>query len=106
MKDLDSSSILEAAVADEIERLKKLPASLLQVLGRNGVTNLIRVGEQSFEIKAWSVPVTSGIGSFVVLVGVLESESIGSTHLRGFLANADQSYTVLPEDVLRSYDQP
>ena len=106
MKDLDPSSDLEAAVADELERLKKLPASLLRVLGRDGVTSLMRVGAQSFEIKAWSVPVTSGTGSFVVLVGTLESGSPGSTHLRGFLVNADQTYADLPENVLRSYDEP
>ena len=106
MKDLDPSSDLEAAVADELGRLKKLPPSLLSVLGRAGVGSLVRVGAQSYEIKAWSVPVTAGTGSFVVLVGALEPGSLGSTHLRGFLVKADQTYADLPESVLRSYDEP
>jgi hypothetical protein len=104
MKDPDLYTDLDAAIADELHRLKKLPASLLRVLSRDGVTGLIRVREQSYEAKAWSVPVSEVAGSFVVLVGAFEPGSPGPTHLRGFLVRADQTYTDLTERELRSYD--
>lgn len=95
---------LDAAIADELDRLKKLPGSLLRVLSRDGVTSVIRVRAQSYEVKAWSVPVSVATGSFVVLVGAFEPDSPGATHLRGFLVKADQTYADLTERELRSYD--
>jgi len=106
MKDSDLSDALEAAVADEFERLKKLPASLLRVLGHDGVTQILSVGSHSYEIKAWSEPVAAVPDSFVVFVDALEPGSSGSTHLRGFLVKPGQPYTDLPESLLRSYDEP
>jgi hypothetical protein len=106
MKDSDLSDALEVAVADEFERLKKLPASLLRVLGHEGVTQILKVGAHSYEIKAWSKPVAEVPDSFVVLAGALERSSSGSTHLRGFLVKPGQPYTDLPESLLRSYDEP
>ena len=104
MKDSGLFTDLDAAIADELDRLKKLPVSLLQVLSRDGVTGLIQVRAQSYEIKAWSVPVSAAAGSFVVLVGAFEPGSPGPTHLRGFVVKADQTYADLTERELRSYD--
>ena len=104
MKDSGLFTDLDAAIADELDRLKKLPVSLLQVLSRDGVTSVIRVRAQSYELKAWSVPVPVTAGSFVVLVGAFEPGSPGPTHLRGFLVKADQTYIDLTERELRSYD--
>src|SRR5688572_1976063 len=104
MKDSGVFTDLDTAIADELDRLKRLPASLLQVLGRDGVTSVIRVHAQSYELKAWSVPVSAAAGSFVVLVGAFEPGSPGPSHLRGFLVNADQTCTDLTERELRSYD--
>lgn len=104
MKDSGLFTDLDAAIADELDRLKKLPGSLLRVLSRDGVTGLIQVRAQSYEIKAWSVPDSGAQGSFAVLIGAFEPGSPGPTHLRGFLVKADQTYTDLTERELRSYD--
>jgi hypothetical protein len=95
---------LDAAIADELGRLKKLPVSLLQFLSREGVTGVIRVRARAYEIKAWSVPVSVAAGSFAVLVGAFEPDSSGPTHVRGFLVKPDQTCTDLTERELRSYD--
>jgi hypothetical protein len=106
MKDSDLSDVLESEVSGELERLKKLPVSLLQALGHEGLTRIVKFGTHSYEIKAWSEPVALAPDSFVVLVGVLEPGSFSSTHLRGFWVRPDQPYADLPEGVLRSYDEP
>jgi len=106
MKDSNLSDALEAAVADEFERLKKLPVSLLQVLGHDGVIRIFKVGSHSYEIRAWSESVAAVPDSFVVLVGALEAGASCSTHLRGFLVKPGQRYTELPESTLRGYDEP
>jgi hypothetical protein len=106
MKHSDLSGVLEAEVSSEFERLKRLPISLLQVLGRDGVSRIVKFGTHSYEIRAWSEPVALAPDSFVVLVGALEPGSLSTTHLRGFLIKPGQLYTDLPESVLRSYDQP
>lgn len=102
----DSSSSLKATVAGELERLKRLPVALLQVLGHTGITRIKLVEDQSYEIKAWSEPVTGSQDSFVVLVGILEPGLTKTSHLHGFLVKPDQTYTDLPESVLRDYDEP
>jgi hypothetical protein len=102
----DSSNDLDAVVAGELERLKKLPVALLQVLGRTDITRVKRVGDQSYEIRAWSEPVTGSPDSFVVLVGALEPGLANTSHLHGFLVKPDQTYTELSESALRSYDEP
>lgn len=106
MKDSDLSDALEAEVSGEFERLKRLPVPLLQVLGHEGVTRIVRFSTHSYEIKAWSEPTALAPDSFVVLVGALEPGSPRSTHLRGLLVRPGQPYVDLPERVLRAYDGP
>jgi hypothetical protein len=90
----DQTEDLDATVASELERLKRLPPALLLALG-SGLTRVRKVGERSYELKAWSQPVRGKPDSFVVLVGVLEPGSSSPTHSGGFLATADQPYTDL-----------
>ncbi len=96
---------LDAAVAGELERLKRLPFALLHALG-SGLTRVKHVGDRSYELKAWSQPVTGTSDSFVVLVGVLEPDLLSPSHLGGFLARAGQPYTDLSQEALRSHYEP
>ena len=98
----DPPEDLHAAVASELERLKRLPPALLLALG-SGLTRVKKVGERSYELKAWSQPVTGKPDSFVVLVGVLEPGSPSPTHLGGFLATAGEPYTDLPRETLQDH---
>jgi hypothetical protein len=93
---------LDAAVAGELERLKRLPFTLLHALG-SGLTRVKHVGDHSYELKAWSQPVTGISDSLVVLVGVLEPGLPSPSHLGGFLAKAGQPYTDLSQETLRSH---
>ena len=95
---------LDATVASELERLKRLPPALLLALG-SGLTRVKRIGERSYELKAWSQPVTSKPDSFVILVGVLEPGSSSPSHLGGFLATAGEPYTDLPPETLQSHHE-
>lgn len=91
---------LDAAVAGELERLKRLPFALLHALG-SGLTRVKHIGDRSYELKAWSQPVRGTSDLFVVLVGVLEPGLPSPSHLGGFLAKAGQPYTDLSEEALR-----
>jgi len=91
---------LDAAVAGELERLKRLPFALLHALG-SGLTRVKHVGDRSYELKAWSQPVTGTSDLLVVLVGVLEPSLPSPSHLGGFLAKAGQPYTDLSQEALR-----
>ena len=101
----DQPEDLDAAVAGELERLKRLPPALLHALG-SGLTRVKYVGDRSYELKAWSQPVTGKPDSFVILVGVLEPGSSSPSHLGGFLAKAGQPYTDLSQEALRSHYEP
>ena len=101
----DQPEDLDATVASELERLKRLPPALLLALG-SGLTRVKRIGDRSYELKAWSQPVTSKPDSFVVLVGVLEPGSSSPSHLGGFLATAGEPYTDLPQETLQSHYEP
>jgi hypothetical protein len=90
-----------ATVASELERLKRLPPALLHALG-SGLTRVKQIGDRSYELKAWSQPVAGKPGSFVVLVGVLESGSSSPSHVNGFLATAGQPYTDLSQETLQN----
>jgi hypothetical protein len=96
---------LDAAVAGELERLKRLPFALLHALG-SGLTRVKHVGDRSYELRAWSQPVMGASDSFVVLVGVLEPGLPSPSHLGGFLAKAGQPYTDLSREALRSHNEP
>jgi hypothetical protein len=95
---------LDAAVAGELERLKRLPIALLHALG-SGITRVKYVGDHSYELKAWSQPVPGTSDSFVVLVGVLEPGLPRPSHLGGFLVEAGQPYRDLSQETLRSHDE-
>lgn len=97
---------LHTAIAGELEKLRRLPFELLHVLGRNGITRVKRIGDHSYEIKAWSQPVAAPLDSFVVLVGALESGSSSPTHLRGFLVKPGQPHTDLSREALQSQYEP
>jgi hypothetical protein len=97
----DQPEDLDATVASELERLKRLPPALLLALG-SGLTRVKKTGARSYELKAWSQPATGKPDSFVVLVGVLEPGSPSPTHLGGFLATAGQPYTDLSREALQS----
>ena len=99
----DRPEDVETAVAGEVERIKRLPVALLQMLGPSGITRVKQVGDHSYEIKAWSRPVTGTTNSLVVLVAALEPGSSGTSHLRGFLVKPDQPYADLSQDALRSH---
>jgi hypothetical protein len=101
----DQPEDLDAAVAGELERLKRLPPALLHALG-SGLTRVKYIGERSYELKAWSQPVTGKSDSFVILVGVLEPGSSSPSHLGGFLAKAGQPYMDLSQEALRSHYEP
>lgn len=101
----DQPEDLDATVASELERLKRLPPALLHALGR-GLTRVKKIGDRSYEIKAWSQPVASNPDSFVILVGVLEPGSSSPTHLGGFLATAGQPYTDLSRETVQSHYAP
>lgn len=94
---------VETAVAAEVERLKRLPVALLQMLGPSGITRVKQVGEHSYEIKAWSRPVTGTPDSLVVLVAALEPGLDGASHLRGFLVQPHQPYADLSQEALPSH---
>jgi hypothetical protein len=98
----DQPEDLDATVASELERLKRLPPALLHALG-SGLTRVKQVGERSYELKAWSQPVTNQPDAFVVLVGVLEPGSSRPSHLGGFLATAGQPYTDLSQEALQNH---
>lgn len=98
----DQPEDLDATVANELERLKRLPPALLRALG-SGLTRVKKVGDRSYELKAWSKPVTGEPDSFVVLVGALEPGSSSPTHLGGFLATADEPYTDLSREALQRH---
>ena len=100
----DQPEDLNAAVASELERLKGLPHALLHALG-SGLTRVRQVGDRSYELKAWSQPVTGAPDSFVVLVGVLEPGLSHPSHLGGFLAKAGQPYTDLSQEALQSHHE-
>jgi hypothetical protein len=91
---------LDAAVAGELERLKRLPFALLHALG-SGLTRVKHIGDRSYELKAWSQPVRGTSDLFVVLVGVLEPGLSSPSHVGGFLAKAGQPYTDLSQEALR-----
>jgi hypothetical protein len=93
---------LDAAVAGELERLKRLPFALLHALG-SGLTRVKHVGDRSYELKAWSQPVEGTSDSFVVLVGVLEPGLSSPSHLGGFLVEAGRPYRDLSQEMLRSH---
>ena len=99
----DRPEDVETAVAGEVERLKRLPVALLQMLGPSGITRVKQVGDHSYEIKAWSRPVTGTTNSLVVLVAALEPGLSGTSHLRGFLVKPDQPYADLSQEALRSH---
>ena len=101
----DQPEDLDATVASELERLKRLPPALLHALG-SGLTRVKKIGERSYELKAWSEPDTSNPNSFVILVGVLEPGSSSPTHLGGFLAAAGQPYTDLSRETLQNHYAP
>lgn len=101
----DQPEGMDATVASELERLKRLPPALLHALG-SGLTRVKQVGDRSYELKAWSQPVTGEPDSFVVLVGVLEPGSSSPSHLGGFLATAGQPYTDLSHEALRNHREP
>jgi hypothetical protein len=96
---------LDATVAGELERLKRLPPALLHALG-SGLSRVKKVGDRSYEIKAWSQPVTGKPDSFFILVGVLEPGSSSPSHLGGFLAAAGEPYTDLSRETLQSHYEP
>jgi hypothetical protein len=98
----EQSENLDAAVAGELERLKRLPFALLHALG-SGLTRVKHVGDRSYELKAWSQPVEGTSDSFVVLVGVLEPGLSSPSHLGGFLVEAGQPYRDLSQETLRSH---
>jgi hypothetical protein len=93
---------LAATVASELERLKRLPPALLLALG-SGLTRVKKVGDRSYEHKAWSQPATGLPEAVVVLVGVLEPGSSSPGHVGGFLATAGQAYTDLSQEMLQRY---
>lgn len=93
---------LDAVVASELERLKRLPPALLHALG-SGLTRVKQVGDRSYEIKAWSQPVTSKPDWFVVLAGVLGPGASSPGHVAGFLATPGQPYTDLSQEALRGH---
>ena len=101
----DQPEDLDATVASELERLKRLPPALLHALG-SGLTRVKKIGDRSYELKAWSRPITGKPDSFVILVGVLEPGSSNPSHLGGFLATAGQPYTDLPQETLQSHYEP
>ena len=101
----DQPEDLDATVAGELERLKRLPPALLHALG-SGLTRVKKVGDRSYELKAWSQPVASRPDAFVILVGVLEPGSPSPTHLGGFLAEAGQPYTDLSREALLRQHAP
>ena len=101
----DQPEDLDATVASELERLKRLPPALLHALG-SGLTRVKKVGDRSYELKAWSQPVASRPDAFVILVGVLEPGSPSPTHLGGFLAEAGQPYTDLSGEALQGHHAP
>lgn len=101
----DQPEDLDATVASELERLKRLPPALLHALG-SGLTRVKMVGDRSYELKAWSQPVTGKPGSFAILVGVLEPGSSSPTHLGGFLATAGEPYTDLSRETLEGHYEP
>ena len=101
----DQPEDLDAAVAGELERLKRLPPALLHALG-SGLTRVKHVGDRSYELKAWSQPVAGTPDSFVILVGVLEPGSSRPSHLGGFLTRADHPYTDLSQEALQSHYEP
>ena len=96
---------LNAAVAGELERLKRLPFALLHALG-SGLTRVKHVGDRSYELKAWSQPVTGTADSLVVLVGVLEPSLHAPSHRNGFLAKAGQPHTDLSQEALMNHYEP
>ena len=101
----DQPEDLDATVASELERLKRLPPALLHALG-SGLTRVKKVGERSYELKAWSEPVAGKPDSSVILVGVLEPGSSSPTHLNGFVATAGQPHTDLSRETLQEHDVP
>lgn len=101
----DQPEDLDATVANELERLKRLPPALLHALG-SGLTRVKQIGGRSYELKAWAQPVTSKPDSFVILVGVLEPGSSSPSHVGGFLATAGQPHTDLSQETLRSHHEP
>ena len=101
----DQPEDLDATVAGELERLKRLPPALLHALG-SGLTRVRKIGDRSYEIKAWARPVAGNPDAFVVLVGVLAPGSSSPSHLGGFLATPGQPYTDLPREALQSHYPP
>jgi hypothetical protein len=101
----DQPEDLDATVASELERLKRLPPALLHALG-NGITRVKTIGDRSYELKAWSRQVAGEPNSFVVLVGVLEPGSSSPGHLGGFLATAGQPYADLSREALQGHHEP
>lgn len=100
----DRPEDLDATVASELERLKQLPPALLHALG-SGLTRVKQIGDRSYELKAWSLPVMGKPDSFMVLVGVLEPGSSSPGHLGGFLATAGQPYTDLSQETLQRHHE-
>ena len=106
MKSSHIAVALDEAVRTEIARLKTLGVDSLQALGhplaKGGVSTLITIGSESFEITAWSENIGhDSNGLFVVLAGAWQKRTLWSTHhLHGFVVESDHTFSdMAPSDV-------